>query len=231
MLRTWKLGEADRICSLLTEGGGKVRAVAKGVRKTRSRFGGRLEPTGHVALQLYRGRGELQTITQVETVERFATLRADPDRFARASAMLEAVDQITLDAHPDAGLYRMLVGALRTLDETGSPLVTPSFFLKLLGHEGVAPMVDRCVACGARDDLVAFDLDEGGLRCRACRRGRPVGPDAVDLLQAVLGGGLAAALRVEVSSATWEVDQLATEVMERHLERRLRSIGVLGQQR
>ena len=91
VLRTWKLGEADRIVSLHTHDHGKVRGVAKGVRRTKSKFGARLEPLSHVTIQLYRGKGDLDTITQVENVDRFVSLRSDPDRFARAQALLEAV--------------------------------------------------------------------------------------------------------------------------------------------
>ena len=109
VLRTWKLGEADRIVSIITRDNGKVRAVAKGVRKPSSRFGARLEPTCHVSLQLYRGRGELDTVTQVETIDRFASLRTDLDRWARASAMLEAVEQVSLDREPNERLFEMLV--------------------------------------------------------------------------------------------------------------------------
>ncbi len=229
VLRTYKLGEADRICVVFTEQHGKVRSVAKGVRKTRSKFGGRLEPTSHVSLQLYQGRGELEVVTQAETVDRFTRLRSDLDLFSRASALLEAVDQLTPDGHSDPALYRMLLGALRTLDDTGAPLVSAGFFLKLLAQEGVSPMVDACVSCGTEDQLVAIDLEVGGLTCQGCRRGRSVSPEAVELVQAVLGGRLGAALAEPVTAATWEVDQLATEAMERHLERRLRSIGVMGQ--
>ncbi len=229
VLRTWKLGEADRICSLFTEGRGKVRAVAKGVRKTRSKFGGRLEPTSHVALQLYHGRGELDVVTQADTIDRFVDLRGELDRFARASSLLEAVDQLTPDGHADPGLYRMLVGALGTLDKSGAPLVTAGFFLKLLAQEGVAPVVDACVSCQSTGELVAIDLDEGGLLCRECRRGRPVSAGAVALLQDLLGGRLKVALARPIDVATWEVDQLATLAMERHTERRLRSMAVLEQ--
>src|SRR4029453_17732995 len=95
VLRSWKLGEADRIVSIITRENGKVRAVAKGVRKPSSRFGSRLEPTSHLSLQLYHGRGDLDTVTQVETIDRFGSLRDDLDRWARASAMLEAVDQVS----------------------------------------------------------------------------------------------------------------------------------------
>ena len=229
VLRTWKLGEADRIISLLTHEHGKVRGVAKGVRRTRSKFGARLEPLSHVAVQLYRGRGDLDTVTQVETLDRFATLRADPDRFARAEAMLEAVDNVAQDREPDRALHVMLVRALATLDRDDSPLVVAAFFLKLLAHEGLQPHLDHCVSCGAEEPLVAFDLEEGGVLCAECRRGRPISPEALGVLRRVLGGGLAGVLAEPVGPATGEVDLLATALMEHHLERRLRAVAVLDQ--
>ena len=115
VLRTVKLGEADRIVSFLTQGHGKVRAVAKGVRKSGSRFGARLEPTSHVALQCYRGR-ELDVVTQVETIDAYRPLRESYACFTHAVPMLEAVDQVAQEREPAPALYRMLVGALRTLE-------------------------------------------------------------------------------------------------------------------
>ncbi len=226
VLRTWKLGEADRIVVIFTKGHGKVRAVAKGVRKTRSKFGARLEPTSHVALQFYEGR-ELDIVTQAESIDQYPALREDFDRLGRAVTMLEAVDQLAQDREPNPAVLRMLVGALATLAADDSPLVVPAFFLKLLALEGFRPEVDTCVACGAEVDLVAFDIDSGGVLCRACRRGQALTPDALALLQRVLGGGLAAALREPPSAATHDVDVLATRAMEHHLERRLRSVSVM----
>src|SRR6266566_1711271 len=114
VLRTIKLGEADRIVTILTQVNGKIRAVAKGVRKTGSRFGARLEPTRHVALQCYRGR-ELDVVTQVETIDAFRQLREHYVSLTHAIAMLEAVDQVAQEREANPALYRMLVGALRTL--------------------------------------------------------------------------------------------------------------------
>lgn len=229
VLRSWKLGEADRIVSLHTHDHGKVRGVARGVRRTRSKFGARLEPLSHVAIQLYRGKGELDTITQVETIDRFTTLRADPDRFARAESMLEAVDQVAQDREPDRPLHVMLVRALRTLDEHHTPLVVAAFFLKLLAHEGVQPELDGCVACGSGGSLEAIDFDDGGVRCRDCRRGRPISGEALEVMRRILGGGLAGVLAVDHGPVTGEVDVLATALLEHHLERRLRSVAVLDQ--
>lgn len=229
VLRSWKLGEADRIISLHTHDHGKVRGVAKGVRRTKSKFGARLEPLSHVAIQLYRGKGDLDTITQVETVDRFASLRDEPGRFARAEAMLEAVDQVAQDREPDRGLHVMLVRALRTLDERDSALVVAAFFLKLIAHEGLQPELDLCVECGSRGPFVSFDLDDGGVRCNDCRRGRPITDEAATLMRRILGGGLAGVLEEPVGPATGEVDLLSTALIEHHLERRLRSVAVMDQ--
>ena len=226
VLRTHKLGEADRILVLMTEHRGKVRAVAKGVRKTKSRFGGRLEPTGHVALLLYEGR-ELDVVTQAESVDHFRSIREDLDRLGRAHSLLEAVDQLAQEREPNPALYRMLLGALRTLAARDAPLVVPGFFWKALALEGFEPMLDVCVSCGAEEPLVAFDVEEGGVLCNACRRGVAISAEALELLRLVLGGGLAAALDQPVSPATAEVDHLATNALEHHLERRLRSVHLL----
>ncbi len=223
VLRTHKLGEADRIVVILTRNHGKVRAVAKGVRKTSSRFGARLEPTTQVALQLYAGR-ELDVVTQAETVENFRAIREHLDRITRASAMLEAVEVVSPEREPNPRLYLMLVGALGALAANDPPLVVPAFFLKLLSLEGFHPVVDRCVNCGAEGPLVSFDVEGGGMRCAACRYGQAVSPEGLDLLQRVLGGQLGSALNEETSQATYELEQLATRLLEHHVERRIRSV-------
>jgi DNA repair protein RecO (recombination protein O) len=226
VLRTYKLGEADRIVSFLTERTGKVRAVAKGVRKTKSKFGARLEPPSHVALQLYEGR-ELDIVTQAESVDHFRPIREDLDRLTRAVTMLEAADQLSLEREPNPELYRMLLGALRALASHNSALVVAGFHWKVLALEGFRPLVEECAVCGIPEGLVAFDPEVGGLLCAEHRRGTRVSPEAVGLLQDILCGRLAAALAEPASPATHEVDHLATRVMEHHLERRLRSVGLL----
>jgi DNA repair protein RecO (recombination protein O) len=226
VLRTIRLGEADRIVTLMCEQHGKVRAVAKGVRRTTSRFGSRLEPLSHVALLGWQGRGDLDTINQVEVVDTFRAVREDLDRMAPALSMLEVVDQIGQERHGNPRLYEMLVGALTALAERNSPMVAPAFFLKVLAVEGSAPVLDVCVSCGEEDSalLVAFDLTEGGVLCRSCRRGRPLSPDGLGLLRRTLGGGLSGVLAEPRSAATDEVTALATEAMEVHLDRGLRSV-------
>jgi DNA repair protein RecO (recombination protein O) len=130
------LGEADRIVVLMTAQHGKVRAVAKGVRKTKSRFGGRLEPTSHVALLLYEGR-QLDVINQAESLDYLRAVREDLDRLTRAIALLEVVDQVAQEREPDPRLYQMLVGALRTLAAQPAPLLVPAFYWKVLANDGV----------------------------------------------------------------------------------------------
>jgi len=226
VVRTHKLGEADRIVVLLTAEHGKVRAIAKGIRKTKSRFGGRLEPLTHVSLLLYQGR-ELDIVSQAETIDPTRPLMEDLDRLTQGLALLEAVDRLTPDREPVPDLYRMLVGALRTLATRPSELVVPAFFWKVLASEGLRPELDRCVRCGTDGPLVAFDLDEGGTLCRTCRQGVPLSPGALTLLRQILGGELNAALAADRSPAQHEVAVLATRAMEHHLERGLRAVALL----
>lgn len=226
VLRTHKLGEADRIVSVLTRQHGKVRAVAKGVRKTKSKFGARLEPPTHLQLQFYEGR-ELDIVTQAETIDHFRAIRDDLDRLTRAVSMLEAADQLSLERQPNPAMYQMLVGALRALAGSSGPLVVAGFYFKVLALEGYGAVVDACVECHRPDDLVSFDLDAGGIRCGEHRRGPHITPEALALVHDILGGRLGAALSVGASPTTVEVEHLARRSMEHHLERRLRSLSVL----
>ncbi len=229
VLRTYKLGEADRIVVLITPGHGKVRAVAKGVRRTKSRFGGRLEPLSHVELLLYEGR-ELDIVTQAEIIEPWRPLHEDLDRVAQGLAMAEATEQVGQEREPSEPLYRMLVGALRILAERSSPLVVGAYYWKLLSLDGAGPILGSCASCGSSPPvapLVAFDIAEGGALCRPCRRGQPVSPAALELLGWILGGQLGRALEMPASATTAEVASLATVSLERHLERRLRALHTL----
>ncbi|MGD9998098.1 MAG: DNA repair protein RecO [Ilumatobacteraceae bacterium] len=225
VLRTYKLGEADRIIVLLTEHHGKVRAVAKGVRKTTSKFGSRLEPLNHVNLLLYQGR-ELDIVSQAESVETRAPLIGDLDHLTSGLAMVEAVEQMTMDREPAPHIYRMLVGALRTVAQRDSPLVVSAFYWKLLASEGVRPELDTCVRCGATEPLVAFDVAEGGVLCRTCRTGVPLSSGALELMRMILGGRLNEALDAPVTPAVHEVAGHATRALEHHLERRLRTVAM-----
>ena len=116
VLRTYKLGEADRIVSIVTDTHGKVRAVAKGIRKTKSRIGARLEPMSHVSLLIYKGRSDLDIVSQAESIENYRSVREDLDRLTHATALLEAVDLLSVEGQVDDRLYAMLGGALRSLN-------------------------------------------------------------------------------------------------------------------
>ena len=225
ILRTYKLGEADRIVVMLTEHHGKVRAVAKGVRKTTSKFGARLEPLSHVHLLLYQGR-ELDIVSQADSVETRASLVGDLDHLTSGLAIVEAVEQMTMEREPAPHIYRMLVGALRTVAARSGPLVVSSFYWKLLASEGVRPELDACVRCGATEPLIAFDVLEGGVLCRSCRTGAPISADALELMRMILGGRMNEALDVPASFATHEVASHATRALEHHLERRLRTVAM-----
>ena len=222
VLRTMRLGEADRIVTFATPGHGKVRAVAKGIRKTKSRLSGRLEPLTHVTMMCWRGR-ELDVVNQVEAIEHFKAIRGDLERVPVAMTMLEVVDHVALERHPMPEMFRMLVGALRTLDERPSPAILGSFLWKLLVLEGVGPSLEQCAGCGSEAELVAFDAGEGGFLCRSCRRGQAVGTETMSLIRQVLSGGLRAALDQPPSRATTEAERLAMLATEYHLDRRVRS--------
>lgn len=228
VLRTYKLGESDRIVVLMTRQHGKIRAVAKGVRKTRSRFGSRVEPMSHVRVLLVRGR-QLDIVSQAESVEPLGPMLSSLDRASQGIAALEAVEQLALEHEPNERLYTMAVGVLRTIAERPSPLTIPAFYWKLLAAEGLEPQLDVCVRCGAAEpgvQLVAIDVREGGVVCRGCRSGIAVSAAALAIMREILGGRLQAALARDESPATHEVSTLATRALEHHIERRLRAVAM-----
>lgn len=228
VLRTYKLREADRIVVLHTEANGKVRAVAKGVRKTKSKFGARLEPMSHVRVLLYRGR-ELDIVSQAESVEPLTPMLSSLDRATLGMAAVEAVDQLSIEGEPDARLYKMLVGVLRSIAEQPTALTIPAFYWKLLAAAGLRPVLDACVHCGESGpevNLVAFDTNEGGTVCRACRSGVGISQGALTVMEEILGGRLREALSREESPITHEVAALATRSLEHHVERRLRAVAM-----
>lgn len=217
-----RLGEADRIVTILTAEHGKVRAVAKGVRRTKSRMGGRVEPLSHVALLCWSGR-ELDIVSQAESLDTFRTIREDLSRLAPAMTILEIADQVAEQHAPAGELFSTVLGALRSLEAFASPLLLGAFCLKLLAVEGVSPVVDSCARCGSDAALVAFNLSEGGLLCANCRRGQAVSQDFVTLARMILRGGLSTALKEPESPATAELERVALSAVEQHLDRRLRS--------
>lgn len=222
VLRTMRLGEADRIITLITPEHGKVRAVAKGVRKTKSKLGGRLDLVTHVSMLCWRGR-ELDVITQAEIIDLYRPIREDLDKMPVAFTMLEVVDQVAVERHAMPDLFRMLTGALSALAGEGGAVLLGAFLWKLLVLEGVGPVVDACASCGEPEPLVAFDEAVGGFLCRSCRSGQAASEEAVALIRQILGGRLRQALAEPPSRATAEVERLATIATEYHLDRRLRS--------
>ena len=232
VLRTYKLGEADRIVVLLTQGEGKVRAVAKGVRKTKSRFGGRLEPFSHVDLSLYRGR-ELDIITQAELVDPFRFLRQDYDRVMAGAAMLEAVDQVAQEREAAVRVFLLLVRALRALDgDPGDPsAVLDAFLLKLMAVEGYRPVLTECAGCGRQAELRAFSATRGGALCASCRNGGEslLDPGTVPLLSHLLGEDMERAAATKPRPvARREAANVIKSYVEYHLDRRLRSYPLVN---
>jgi DNA repair protein RecO (recombination protein O) len=234
VLRTVKLGDSDRIVTVLTQGHGKVRAVAKGARKSGSRFSARLEPVAHLALQLYEGRGDLDTVTQVETVDLHRAVREHYGALTAALAMCEATDLVLQEREPAPAVYDMLVRALHTLAERPGPVLAAAFLWKLLSLEGFQPSLDRCAACGGEPDpsqrAEAFDAVLGGVLCPACAGPLAVRPAAgtVPLLRAVLGGELRRAMEVADGPPVRALEALAVSAFEHHLDRRLRTGAALA---
>jgi DNA repair protein RecO (recombination protein O) len=169
VLRSIKLGEADKIVTIMTQGSGKVRAVAKGLRKTTSRFGARLEPFTHVNLMLYRGRGALDTVTQAEIIAPHPAIREDLGRFAAAETMVEGVDKVAEEHEKNVRVVLLLLSGLRALDSRpADPAATAeSFMLKLLSLSGYHPSLTACAICGAADPQL-FQAAQGGAVCGTC---------------------------------------------------------------
>lgn len=229
VLRTMRLGEADRIVTILTHDHGKVRAVVKGVRKTKSRFGARLDPFGHVDLMLWEGRGELHTVSQAELVASYADLRRDYEAYAAGQLMCEATDVVAPDSEPNPRLLRLLLAGWRALaGRVQAGLEVPhvlrsAYLLKLLGVTGFAPGLRNCMACGGEDGLSAFGVAAGGVLCSSCRTPSDVGlePGSVRLLQHLWRTPLDDIGDVHAG----EVDGIVARAAEYHLDRRLRSLA------
>lgn len=220
VLRGMRLGEADRIVSLIGRASGKIRAVAKGVRKTKSRFGGRLEPFTHVSIVMWRGRGDLDTVTQVEVINPFRKIREDLDRFAMGEIMLESMDRVVQERERTPGIFNLLIASLDGLAKTGSPLVLASFLLRLSGIAGFAPVLNGCAECG--EPAAWFSPLQGGAICfrHRDRDAEEVGPQTLELMADLVGEG--AWMDIDLQRAA-TVTRLARFYTEYHLDKRLRS--------
>jgi DNA repair protein RecO (recombination protein O) len=231
VLRTQKLGEADRIITLLTRTHGRVRAVAKGVRRTSSRFGARLEPFTHVDVQLAEAR-TLDVITQAETLHTYTgRLAADYGAYTAGTAMLETAERLVVeDKEPSLQQYLLLVGALRAMCETGrAPAqVLDSFLLRSLAVAGYAPSFEACARCGVEGPHLAFHPSAGGMLCTTCRLPGSARPAAgtVAALGALLTGDWATVEAADPRHLR-EASGLVAGYLSWHLERGLRSLPLV----
>ncbi|GAA3646284.1 DNA repair protein RecO [Microbacterium marinilacus] len=223
VLRTHKLGEADRIVTMLSREHGKVRAVAKGVRRTSSKFGARLEPFMVADVQLYEGRS-LDIVQQAESLGSYgAEIAADYERYTAASAMVESADRLTHD-EPAPNQYFLLVGALRSLSRgEHSPRPTlDSYLLRSLSLAGWAPALEDCARCGRPGPHDMFLAQLGGTVCAACAPpGTPrVSATVLGLLRALLAGdweAVDAAVERDATQASGLVSAYVQFTMERGL--------------
>jgi DNA repair protein RecO (recombination protein O) len=231
VLRTQKLGEADRIVTFLTREHGKIRAVGKGVRRTTSRFGARLEPFMAVDVQLYTGR-TLDTVTQVETVGAYAAaICADYGLYTAGAAMLEAADRLVEAEHePAVQQYWLLAGGLRALAgrDHAPGLVLDSYLLRALAVGGWAPSFGDCARCGEPGPHHAFAIAQGGAVCPRCRPpGSPApAPETFELLAALLVGDWATADASGIRHRK-EASGLVAAYSQYYLERTLRSLRMV----
>ncbi len=220
VLRTQKLGEADRIITILGRTSGRVRAVAKGVRRTKSRFGARLEPFTHVDLMLHTGRS-LDIITQAEVIRPYGVpLAGDYPRYTAGVAMLETAERFTpVEKEPALRQLLLLIGGLRALgDAEHAPgLVLDAFLLRSLAVAGYAPALQECARCGA--------VAAGGMVCASCRPPGAASPAAptVALMLALLRGDWDGADRSERRHRV-ECSGLVAAYLQWHLEHSIRSL-------
>jgi DNA repair protein RecO (recombination protein O) len=233
VLRTYKLGETDRIVNLLTQGRGKVRAVAKGVRRPGSRFGGRLEPYSHVDLQLYEGRN-LDTINQAELLAPHAAVRADDRLSAAAAAMCELTDQIAQEGERDNALFLLLRAGLQTLAaQPEHPAVfVDAFLLRAASIAGFHVFAGSCAICRRPGPHAFLSVKVGGTLCpdHAPTGTRAVAPEVVELLALLAAPGEWAALPHAVAahpSAHATAASYTRSFVEHHLNRQLRSYDLV----
>ncbi|AYA26952.1 MULTISPECIES: DNA repair protein RecO [Rhodococcus] len=231
VLRQHKLGEADRIVTLLTRRHGLVRAVAKGVRRTRSKFGARLEPFAHIDVQLHPGRS-LDVITQVQTLDAFAVgIVDDYPRYTTACAILETAERLAGEERaPVPRLHALTVGALRAVcDRTRPPeLVLDAYLLRAMAYAGWAPAITHCARCDRPGPHTAFHVAAGGAVCVHCR---PPGaatpaPGVLALLDA-LNHGRWADTEAADTAVRRQASGLVAAHLQWHLERQLRSLPLV----
>src|SRR6195952_3778815 len=231
VLRQHKLGEADRIVTLLTREHGLVRAVAKGVRRTRSKFGARLEPFAHIDVQLHPGRN-LDIVTQVQAIDAFASdIVSDYGRYTSGCAVLETAERLAGEERaPAPALHRLTVGALRAIADGGRPreLVLDAYLLRAMGIAGWAPSLVECARCAAPGPHRAFHVAAGGSICVHCRPSGSVTPPqgVLELLSALHDGDWPVA-EASTSSHRSQASGLVAAHLQWHLERQMRTLPLV----
>jgi DNA repair protein RecO (recombination protein O) len=232
VLRSVKLGEADKIVTILTQGSGKVRAVAKGIRRTNSKFGARLEPLTHVSLMLYAGRN-LDTVTQAEIISPFRGIRAAFDLIAAGETMLEATDKVAEEHERNVRLFMLLLSGLRALEAmpNDSAATAESFLLKLLSLSGFHPSLSACAVCGSPGPHELFAAGQGGVVCASCGTGEAgtVSLPAIRWLDGLARVDLAGAGDMTPDPMVRrEARAMLYGFTEYYLERRMRSFALLA---
>ena len=224
VLRSIRYGEADRILHLYSRERGRIGAVAKGVRRPKSRFGGRLEPLFRVSLVLHEGRGELYTVTSAQTVHAHAAVREGRAALARATEACEAVLRLFDSSEPNVPAYNVLCHELALLDSTpvaAGRAQALGFRLKLLLAAGFVPELASCASCGEREHLGAFSAAAGGVVCAACEAGSfQLDAGAHEFLIAALTRPLAEAPEASDRALT-QADRAIAETLEHHAHVRL----------
>jgi DNA repair protein RecO (recombination protein O) len=241
VLRVHKLGEADRIITMLTRRHGRVRAVGKGVRRTTSKFGARLEPGSHIDVQLHTrlaegqqgpgGQRGLDLVTQTESIGAYgAQLATDYVRWTSASAICETTERLTEEGEPALRLYWLVVGALKALvDREHDPmLILDAFFIRAMSNAGWEPALTECATCSAPGPHAAFNVPAGGAVCENCRPAGSARPKhaTIELMTALLGGDWPAA-DTSRPGPRRESSGLIAAHLQWHLERGLRSLPLV----
>lgn len=234
VIRHSNFGEADRILTLFTREQGKLRAIAKGVRKLKSRKAGHLEPFTRVQLQLARGR-DLPIVTQAETVEAYLNIRAALEVTAQAAYVMEILDRFTFDEEENRELYRLVVETLQRLDAGVEPFYTIRYFeLHVLDLLGFKPELTACLVC--RDAIQPvdqyFSAAQGGVVCPKCsgrvEGGRPVSVEALRVLRHFQRSGFVEATRARPERLVQgEVEDLLQHYISIQLDRRLNTPGFI----
>jgi DNA repair protein RecO (recombination protein O) len=228
VLRSIRYGEADRIVHLYTASHGRVGAIAKGSRRPKSRFGGRLEPFFRLDLVLYQGRSELCTVTGASTLDGYGRLRADGARIGAAARACDAVLRLLDSNEPNPAAYNLLCTYLALLDgadeAAARPEVALAFRAKLALAAGFSPELSACARCGEGDHLIAFSGAAGGVVCASCEgEGFPLSEEAHGFMVNSLGSGLADAPHRVGEPALRAAERAITETLEHHAHVQLRA--------